>query len=391
VIGSPSTSEGTDEVVVLLGPNTIRGPDLVDGEHASVAIECIDDRLALVADRVVPVERLWRDVMWSAVGATRSAVLVLPSWWPRQRSALVVDALPETCADVVVLYRADVLRTDDECVVVELADDLVALHEGHARPAALPRNTDAADTSAAVVDRIESPSSVVIDAPSGVAGACIIGEQIARALRARGTAVSVADDGAVLRAVGMARQRRHLRRGNRFVQPRALVVAASALAVVALAGAAVGSGADDPVVAESTWVVEGRVSVEVPAHWKVERVTTGPGSVRLQVVSPSDPQAAIHLTQSAVPMQQSLTSAAEVLRSSLALQPKGIFVDFQVAVLRADRPAIAYREVRPDHVVDWTVLLDGGVRIAIGCQRAPDRGWPESICERAIRSARVLA
>jgi type VII secretion-associated protein (TIGR03931 family) len=108
------------------------------------------------------------------------------------------------------------------------------------------------------------------------------------------------------------------------------------------------------------------------------------------VVSPSDPKAAIHLTQSVVPMQQSLATAAEVLRNSLAAQPKGVFVDFTVADRQADRPAITYREVRPGHLVDWTVLLDGGVRIAVGCQSARDRGWPAWICERAIRSARVV-
>ena len=146
-----------------------------------------------------------------------------------------------------------------------------------------------------------------------------------------------------------------------------------------------------PAAAEPVWVVEGRVAVEVPADWKVERVTTGPGSARLQVVSPSDPKAAIHLTQSVVPKQQSLATAAEVLRNSLAAQPEGVFVDFTVADRQADRAAITYREVRPGHLVDWTVLLDGGVRIAVGCQSARDRGWPAWICERAIRSARVVA
>jgi type VII secretion-associated protein (TIGR03931 family) len=379
-----------DEAVVLVGPNAIRGPGVVDEKHASVAVECLEDRSALVDDHVVPVERLWRDVMLSAVGATRSVVLVLPSWWGRQRCALVVGALPEACADVLVLDRAEVLRTDDECVVVEIADDFVAEHAGQATPAAVPRVGGTSDISA-VVDRVENSSSVVIDVPSRVAGARILGEEIARGLRARGTPVSIADDDTVLRAVRMARQRTRRRPRIRFVPPRAALVSVSAVvAVVALVCAALGSGADDPVDEESTWVAEGRVSAEVPAHWRVERVTTGPGSARLQVVSPSDPQAAIHLTQSVVPMQQSLASAAEVLRSSLATQPEGVFVEFQMAARRADRPAITYREVRPDHIVDWTVLLDGGVRIAIGCQRAPDRGWPEWICERAIRSARVL-
>ena len=41
------------------GPRSIGGPGAVDPELASVALECIDDELALVDDRVVPVDELW--------------------------------------------------------------------------------------------------------------------------------------------------------------------------------------------------------------------------------------------------------------------------------------------------------------------------------------------
>jgi type VII secretion-associated protein (TIGR03931 family) len=380
------------EVIVLVGPNVIRGPIVVDEENVEIAIRCIDDRLALVGDRVVNVGRLWHELMSSVAGTAAKVVVVLPSWWAPQRCSLVVGAMSEAYADVVVLHRADVLRSDDACVVVEIADELVAVHAGERPPVAIPRTCANTDTSAAVADRISGSSAVVIDAPSGVVEARDLGQEITRRLRARGTTVSVADDDTVLRTVRAARQRRRGRwHRTRFVQPRAAVVATSVLSVTALAWAAVGSGAEGPVVAESAWVVEGRVSVEVPAQWKVERVTTGPGSARLQVVSSSDPQDIINVTQSAVPTWQSLTSAAEVLRNLLAAQPAGVFVEFNGANRRADRAAITYREVRRDRVVDWTVLLDGGVRIAIGCQSAPDRRWPEWICDRAIRSARVLA
>lgn len=381
----------TDEAVVLFGPNAIRGPGVVDEQHARIALECIDDRLALVDDRVVHVDELWHDVMCSAVGAATRCVVVLPSWWPSHRSSLVVGALSEVCEDVDVWYRVDVLRTDEDCVVVEIADEFVAVHDNRTQPAAIPRAGDVAAIGAAVVDLIESRSAVVIDTPSGVADARVLGDEIARGLRARGQSASIADDGTLVRAVRIARQRRHARPRSRFVQPRAAVVAASLSTVAALTCAAVGSGAEEPVAAESVWVVEGRVTIEVPAQWKVERVTGGPGSARLQVLSPSDPHVAIQLTQSTVPTWQSLTSAAEVLRNSLAAQPQGVFVGFTTGVRRADRVAITYREVRPEHVVDWTVLLEGGVRIAIGCQGAPDRDLPGWICDRAIGSARVLA
>jgi type VII secretion-associated protein (TIGR03931 family) len=373
-----------DGAVVILGPNAIRGPGVVDEALARVALECIDDRLALVDDRAVPVERLWREVTCAAAGARQEVVVVVPSWWTRRRSSFVAGALSECLADVVVLRRAEVLRGDDSRVVVEIATELIAVH-ANSSLAAIPRSDDGAAVRA-VVERIGSPSAVVIDVPPGVADAGVLAEEIGRLLRARGTSVSVADDETVLRMVLPARRRPP----RRHVRPRVAALTASALSVAALTCAAVGSGADAPVGRETAWVIEGRVAVEVPADWPVERVTTGPGSARLQAVSPADPQMAIHLTQSPVPAQQSLTSAAEVLRNALATQPDGVFVDFKTADRRADRAVITYRELRPDHHVDWAVFLDGGVRIAIGCQRAPDRPWPDSICDTAIRSARVL-
>jgi type VII secretion-associated protein (TIGR03931 family) len=119
-----------------------------------------------------------------------------------------------------------------------------------------------------------------------------------------------------------------------------------------------------------------------------DRIESGPGSARVQVVSPTDPHIAIHVTQSAG--QESLDTAAEVLRRALGEQPDGVFVDFTAADRKADKSVITYREIRADHHVDWTVLLDHGVRIAIGCQHEPDRPAPVQICEQAVRTARTL-
>jgi type VII secretion-associated protein (TIGR03931 family) len=49
---------------------------------------------------------------------------------------------------------------------------------------------------------------------------------------------------------------------------------------------------------------------------------------------------------------------------------------------------VTYREVRADRHVAWTVLVDGDVRIAIGCQSPPGREeLVQDACEQAIRSA----
>jgi type VII secretion-associated protein (TIGR03931 family) len=109
----------------------------------------------------------------------------------------------------------------------------------------------------------------------------------------------------------------------------------------------------------------------------------------VQVNSPSKDGDAILLTQSTG--QESLAAAAEVLRRALDEQPAGVFVDFTATARRADRTVIGYREIRQERHVEWSVLLDRGVRIAIGCQHAPDRPVPQRACEQAIRSARTLA
>jgi type VII secretion-associated protein (TIGR03931 family) len=76
--------------------------------------------------------------------------------------------------------------------------------------------------------------------------------------------------------------------------------------------------------------------------------------------------------------------AARALREASAKLPRGIILDFQEAAVSAGRAAVRYREVRGARTVDWSVLLDGPVRIAVGCQGAA----VQAACDTAIRSAR---
>ena len=92
-----------------------------------------------------------------------------------------------------------------------------------------------------------------------------------------------------------------------------------------------------------------------------------------------------------MPTQQTLDTTAAALRLALADEPDGVFVDFTAVGERGRRPVVTYREVRSDHHVSWAVLLDRGVRIAIGCQGAPDDVGPEQFCDLAIRSAHAVA
>lgn len=370
-------------VAVVVGPADVVGGREIDAELVTAAIESAADEVALVDDRVMPVAAVWRAVLAAAVEpGTRRLTVVCPTWWPASRLDVVRAAGHHVATDVVVRRRADVVRGSRTAVIVEIAADFVLVHHAAATPAVVPR---VGDPCPAVVARVGDVEAAVVDVPGGLSGAARLGDGVVRALSRRGVVVSTTDDRWVQRAaVGSGRRRPT---GARTGHARLAAVAGAGL-VAALAGVAVGTGADDAAVPAPVWLVEGRVAVEVPAGWPVERIVSGPGSARVQVLSPSEPHVAIHLTQS--PAQASPHAAAEVLRAALDDQPAGVFVAFAPADRRAGRDAITYREVRPAYQVDWAVLLDRGVRIAIGCQHAPDGPIPDRVCDQAVRSARAL-
>jgi type VII secretion-associated protein (TIGR03931 family) len=140
----------------------------------------------------------------------------------------------------------------------------------------------------------------------------------------------------------------------------------------------------------TTFLVEGRVALTVPADWPTQRVVGGPGSARVQVTSPSDPEVALHVTQSPV-AGDTLSETAERLKRAIDAEPAGVFVDFNPYATSAGRPAVTYREVRAGHQVWWTVLLDGAVRISVGCQSRPGgEDAVRDVCEQAVRSAHAV-
>jgi type VII secretion-associated protein (TIGR03931 family) len=140
-----------------------------------------------------------------------------------------------------------------------------------------------------------------------------------------------------------------------------------------------------------TLLIEGRVGVMVPARWAVQRITSGPGSARVQIDSPDDGDVAVHVTQSTLAPQQSREQVTESLQRALSEAPDGVFADFNPADSRADHSAVTYREIRAGHHIAWFVLLDGSLRIAIGCQSAPGRDEAvRDACDRAIRSAHAV-
>lgn len=338
--------------VVVVGPTNVVGGGSADVDLVRTALDCIDDRLAVHDDSIVTVRELWCAIAESVLRRHHDRViLVVPTRWPSARADLVEDAMLTMADDVVVRRRGDVLRTLAPAVVEldpEVAwrvDDVVASVAGAAR--------------------------VVLDGRNAF--------DVERHLERRGVEVIRVDDDDVRAAAAVVRPAR------RRLPMR--VIACAVAVSAALAGAAWQSA---PTPVNTTWIVEGPVAVEVPADWVVTRLTAGPGSARVQAVSP-DGHAEVHVTRAQVSPLETLAATAGTLEAALRGQPAGVFEAFRGDDVVAGRPAVTYREVRAG-VVDWTVVLDRGVRIAIGCRDAssaePRR---TAVCERAVHSARRVS
>ncbi|MFI5509366.1 type VII secretion-associated protein [Mycobacterium sp. NPDC051804] len=383
--------------VVEVGPGTIRGANDVRQEWISAALDCVDDDFALLDDRPVSVQDVWDDVMSTVIGAgVDTVVLVCPAWWSSARTDRVRRAARRVAQDVVVLERITALREgiSAETAIVEITSDVVVVTVVDKIVAVVTRQEPVADVDA-LVAAVAGPPGVLVDAPVAVPGADRLAAMIATRMRVIGVRVKIADDGCVLRAAaaypsrdsGLVGEVRHR---------KALAILFGALSAAVLCGGYVvihDQGSDLRVDdMASTLLVEGRVGVMVPAAWTAQRITAGPGSARVQLVSPTDGDVALQITQSVAPQQSSLVDTAHALHAALADATDGAFVDFNPSDRRADRDAVTYREVRPQRHVAWSVLVDGAVRIAIGCQSAPGREHlVRQACDRAIRSAHAVS
>jgi type VII secretion-associated protein (TIGR03931 family) len=384
-------------VVVEVGPATVRGPNHADAEWVSAGIDGIDDELTLIDECPVAVADVWRALMRQVVGDSADAiVLVCPTWWASSRVSRVRDAACTVANDPVVLRRAQVLRgglPDRLATVVEIAPEFVVVSPPGDDMQVVAR----ADTDA-ILAKIPMSMAVLLDGPDGVEGAYPLMAAIADRLRANSVAVTIADSDWVRRGVDAVPSQAAAcgveARPSRYRGRHATAVLAGTLLSAAALCGGFAAQQDVPrseVKMPMTLLVEGRVGVMVPAQWAVERVTSGPGSARVQVVSPADADVAVHVTQSSLAPHQPHDAVAESLRSALSHEPDGVFVEFNQSDRRAGQPAVTYREIRADHHIVWAVLVDDSLRIAIGCQSAP--GHEEAVrevCDQAIRSAHAV-
>ncbi len=389
------------DILIEIGPGTVRGPNDAPAEWVSAGLECIDDEIALIDDHPVSVAEVWREVLRSILRSPAgTVVLVCPTWWASSRIDLVCDAARTMATEVVVLQRTRALCAglpDRAPTVAEITGEFVVVTRPRAGIVVVPRPCGAE----AVARRVDGATAVLVDAPAGVDGASALGAAIADRLRADSVAVSIADDEWVRRGAATlvlplsdtpadSEKRPRIQLNRRGVA----VLAGTVLSVAALCGGlAMRHDTSDPVAEDMpmTLLVEGRVGVKVPAQWSVQRITSGPGSARVQVVSSLHSDIAVHVTQSSIPSHQTQEMAAESLRRALNEQPLGVFVDFNPADRRVDRPAVTYREVRAGHHIVWAVLVDDALRIAIGCQSGPGREeLVRDACDQAIQSAHAV-
>lgn len=403
-------------VIVEAGPGTIRrlccAASAVDddtSEIVRVALDAIDDPVALIGERPVSVGALWEAALRSAAhGQCDAMVVVHPSWWSASRVRVVSAAGAAVAGQARTRTRSSLLReasgsAPDATVVVEIAERLVAITEDEVT--AVPRTAQPQSVAHDVADVVAGmcPCAVLIDAPSTVTGSSALATLIADAVRGTGRN---GRDVLEINDFRLARLARSVHPAQvTAVAPVGAVrwrgrtlsgLGAAAIVVAAAAPSAVSMGRPDGVApkpdhtAPTTFLVEGRVAVSVPAGWSTQRVINGPGSARVHVRSPTDPEMALHITQSPV-AGETLRATADRLTRAIDAEPPGVFVDFDPSGTSAGRPAVTYREVRAGHHVRWTVLLDGPVRISIGCQSRP--GGEDAVrdaCEQAVRSAHAI-
>lgn len=367
-------------VVLVIGPGSVTGPNPVAEEKICAAIEAIDDEHVLVDEYPVRVDELWAAVIAEAAGdSAPGLILVLPGWWCDARVTRIRRAAAKHCRHTEVRRRLEVYRSPVSCVI-EIAPDFVLCRIAGRPVAATTRLGEVTAVADAAAHTVTGSEPVLIDAPTGVAGAADLAAAIADRLRRRGCGTRIVDD-AVL-AGEVADRRRSEVRPPRHRTAWALSIGA-VLAVGALLGAArTATPADTP----RTLFTEGRVTIQIPTGWAVRRITAGTGSARVQAFPPADGSSAILLTQS--PAGPDLAGIATMLRAALDLEPPGVFTAFRDDDHRGGRPVVSYTEIREDREIDWSVFIDGPVRIAVGCQQpTPGADTIREHCDVAIRSA----
>ena len=152
----------------------MRGPRDVPAQLASVALECIDDELALIDDRPAAVADVWREVLRSAVGACETVVLVcldMVGVATSQRRSRRRRRCGNGCGCAATGTRACRRTAGPQCAVVEIAPELVVVSRDGRAPVVIPRLRDPDGVAEVVAGEVGATAAVLVDAAVGVNGA----------------------------------------------------------------------------------------------------------------------------------------------------------------------------------------------------------------------------
>ncbi|BBZ35121.1 type VII secretion-associated protein [Mycolicibacterium confluentis] len=382
----------TRAVVCEVGPVSVRmrsegRTTKADPALTAAVLDHDVDALTVLGDSVVPTAEVWRRLLEPLLDGADAATLVHPTWWRPARVAVLAEGAATLVSPAACVTRADMV-TDGGAAMVEIAPRLVLIR-GSEEPSALPRPVLSDDRAAVVAEVVRAvldrPGPVWIDAPVDVPGAQALMNDIADRLAGQGRACRTVDPLRWAPAAAEAEQPTSQR-------PRiGLLVAAVTTAVLLSAGAIswIGTSPRQSAAGPTATLVEGRVTAVIPQHWTVRHVVTGPGSRRVEVISP-DAAAVLHVTQAPVP-GRGIAEVATDLWTSLDAQSPGVFVDFNPRDQRGGRHVVSYREQRDGRDIRWLVLVDGDTRIGIGCQSR--RGAEQDVaqaCDDAVRTAREI-
>ncbi len=376
-------------VAVEVGPVAVRGAKPVAREWVSVALECIDDRLALVDEQPVEVTQLWYDVLKVAAGDCPGALtVVVPTWWPSSRLELLAEAGRRITAEVAVFRRSALLCGVTRATVVEFGEEFIAVVEPGCDAIVFARDDHTA------IDHLHTASSVLLDVPVDVTAPA---PEITARARASALPIVFSDRRAVQEAAECASpavitqdEATATDVGRRPLRVSAAITAVIAGLIATVAGAVWVLVTSAEPAAATAVLAEGRAVVRVPARWSVERITAGPGSARVRIAAPAG-LPALHVTQSTSASEMTTDQVAESLRRALESEPAGVFVDFDPRAQVGGRFAVTYREQRADSETRWAVVVDGTLRIAIGCQSAIGRQHElADVCVAAVGSARAV-
>ncbi|MCV7194522.1 type VII secretion-associated protein [Mycolicibacterium brumae] len=361
--------------------------ELLPDGPAAAALHAADDPLTLLGEEVREVDELWRDLL--APLRDEPAVIAHPTGWPPRRIARVA-AIAAEFGPATLAPRA-VLCAQAGAAVVEIDGDAVLIADDTGTPVALtPRRGDPATVAEQVAAAVTATGfgRARLDAPDAVPGATALATLIIDRLRDAGCAALP-----VTAAMRAEAARARLPRAETAPAPRLarrVATAAAALILAALVAVTVIPGNEPEPPPDTVALLEGRLAVRIPAGWATRRVTTGPGSARVEVSSPADPTLALHLTQARVGADADGTAAA-MRRAIVAAAAPEVFVDFRAEDTRAGRPAVTYRELRPGREIRWTVLTDRQLRIGVGCQSAPGNAADiDAACATAVASAHAV-